>query len=437
MASSPPIRAFGRAPCRGSLGMLQDIWETPRVLESILEKHLAASNDRVLLPSLEKPLTQPQGLEGKTALEVMGKCSTSAGGNFANKFVIVGCGTSFNAALLAEYLIETIARIPVEVQYASEFRYRTPVMRKGDVFVIISNSGETFDSIECMKAIRNSENGSEILVMSVVNNLDSTLGREADAVFHAPAGSEIGVAATKAFSATALGLVLLALSLGKACKTIEGSEWDMLISKLRELPKQVEAVLEKESSSLHRNLSTRPAIGECALWDMSCQNALAQNFIFLGRGFNFPIALEGAMKCKEVAYIHAEGYPAAEMKHGPIALIDQFMPVVFIAPRSDPTFEKIKANVEEVKTRHGSIIVITDDTSGELEALCEHLIQVPQTHEYLMPLISVIPLQLLAYMMGLLRGNEIDNPRGLEKSVSKEAMAGKDSGTSFRPEQRT
>lgn len=154
-----------------------------------------------------------------------------------------------------------------------------------------------------------------------------------------------------------------------------------------------------------------------ALWEISCQNVLANNFLFLGRGFNFPIALEGALKCKEIAYIHAEGYPAAEMKHGPIALIDQFMPVVFIAPKSDPTYDKIKANIEEVKTRNGCVIVVTEHDNNELEDLCEYIVKIPQTHEYLMPLVSVIPLQLLAYMMGTLRGNEIDQPRLLEKTI--------------------
>merc|ERR1712039_950744 len=179
----------------------------------------------------------------------------------------------------------------------------------------------------------------------------------------------------------------------------------------------VQEVLDRESGHLQHGKENE-APGECLLWDMSCQNALANNFIFLGRGLNFPIALEGAMKCKEIAYIHAEGYPAAEMKHGPIALIDQFMPVVFIAPRSDPTYDKIKANISEVKTRSGTIIVITDDESSELESDCEYVIRVPPTHEYLMPLLAVIPVQLLAYMMGILRGNEVDNPRHLVKSVS-------------------
>merc|ERR1719195_468897 len=191
-----------------------------------------------------------------------------------------------------------------------------------------------------------------------------------------------------------------------------------MLDRLEELPSLAQMVIEKESRVLSDAATKQIDIGDCPLWDIGCQNVLANNFIFLGRGFNFPIALEGAMKCKEIAYIHAEGYPAAEMKHGPIALIDQFMPVVCITPRSDPTYEKIKANIEEVKARNGATIAITEDFNTELEEICEHVIHVPCTHEYLMPLISVIPLQLLAYMMGILRGNEVDNPRGLQKSIT-------------------
>merc|ERR1712216_446589 len=201
------------------------------------------------------------------------------------------------------------------------------------------------------------------------------------------------------------------------------AEQEKLLGCLRDLPNLVQNVLDKEALPLRPKGDVSPArspcIGECTLWDIGCQNVLANNFIFLGRGFNFPIALEGAMKCKEIAYIHAEGYPAAEMKHGPIALIDQFMPVVCIAPGSDPTYDKIKSNIEEVKTRNGAVIAITDASSAEeLAESSEYVIVVPRTHELLVPLVAVIPLQLLGYMMGILRGNEVDVPRNLQKVLS-------------------
>jgi glucosamine 6-phosphate synthetase-like amidotransferase/phosphosugar isomerase protein len=221
--------------------------------------------------------------------------------------------------------------------------------------------------------------------------------------------------------------VLLAIALGERCGTFGPDEREKLLAHVKELPNLIQKVLTKEASKLRPDddddeqpsASRAPTlnIGECRLWDIGCQNVLARNFIFLGRGLNFPVALEGAMKCKELAYIHAEGYPAAEMKHGPIALIDQFMPVVVICPKSDPTYEKIKANIEEVQTRSGSVIAITEEGNNELEQICEHVISVPPTDEYLMPLLAGVPLQLLAYMMGILRGNNVDNPAGLEKAV--------------------
>jgi len=340
-------------------------------------------------------------------------------GGCKNKFTILGCGTSWHAALFAEYVIETIARIPADVQYASEYRHKEPLVRPGDVLLVISSSGETDDAVSCLRAVQRCEHGREVLTLGFVNVADSTIARESDVFIEALAGTEVGVASTKVFSSTLLALLLFAVALGTATGNFPEADRRELLAKLQELPGHVQDVLDRESRPLRQEAKERSiAIGECMLWDMSCQNVLANNFIFLGRGFNFPIALEGAMKCKEIAYIHAEGYPAAEMKHGPIALIDQFMPVVFIAPRSDPTYLKIKANIEEVKARNGSTIVITEDYNTELEELCEHVIRVPPTHEYLMPILSVIPLQLLAYMMGILRGNEVDNPRGLQKLIS-------------------
>jgi glucosamine--fructose-6-phosphate aminotransferase (isomerizing) len=338
-------------------------------------------------------------------------------GSFQNNVTIIGCGTSYHVALLAEYLIEHIARIPVEVTYASEYRYKELLHREGDVLVVISSSGETNDTLECLRSLKRSAAGAKVLTVAVVNNIDSSIGRESDVCIDTSAGVEVGIASTKVFSAMALSFVLTAIALGEKCGTLPKAEQDKLLGNLRELPDLVQMVLDKEAPPLKPEEDDSSPAPERELWDIGCQNVLASNFIFLGRGFNFPIALEGAMKCKELAYIHAEGYPAAEMKHGPIALIDQFMPCLCIAPRSDPTYEKIKANIEEIKARSGSVIVITEDYNMELEEICEHVIKVPCTHEYLMPLVAVIPMQLLAYMMGILRGNEVDQPRGLSKSV--------------------
>jgi len=429
-----PMRAF-RSKKNFPMGMLNDIWETPEVLTKLLKQHLkdqssfnpaprgAAEGDakkpsRVHFPGLEKPLPASHGLAGQTPLEVMAACNGGTE-SATRRFVIIGCGTSYHAAVLAEYLIEHIARIPVEVQYASEYRYRKPLLGPGDVLVVISNSGETRESVDSMRIVKGQ--CKDVLTLAVVNEAESTIARESDAMICASAGEERGTSSTKVFSSTVAAFILLGVALGEMCGTLPESESVALLQKLEELPSLISRVIEKESRPLKQDNGQNQnlKIGECKLWDIGCQNTLANNFIFLGRGFNFPIALEGAMKCKEIAYIHAEGYPAAEMKHGPIALIDQFMPVVVIAPRADPTYEKIKSNIEEVNARSGATIAITEEANGqELQEICEAVITVPETHEYLMPLVSVIPLQLLAYMMGVLRGNEVDAPRGLQKSIS-------------------
>lgn len=408
-------------------GILSDIWETPQVMKRVIDENLKENGDggaHVELSTLNKPLPATGKFPGKTALEVMAACRPANGGSFQNKITIVGCGTSYHVALLAEYLIEHIARVPVEVAYASEYRYKSLIHRKGDVLMVISSSGETLDALESLRSLKSSKVGEEVLTVGVVNEAESSVAHESDFCLCTAAGKEVGIASTKVFSATALAFVLLAISLGEKCGTLDQAEKEKLLDNIRELPELVQMVLDKEmplkAAGDDPSYSQRPMPrkSECALWDIGCQNVLANNFIFLGRGFNFPIALEGAMKCKELAYIHAEGYPAAEMKHGPIALIDQFMPVVVICPRADPTYEKIKANIEEVQTRNGSCIAITEDDNDELEKFCEHVIKVPSTHEYLMPLIAVIPMQLLAYMMGILRAHDVDRPRGLRKSIS-------------------
>lgn len=439
-----PLQAAERMRSTG--GMLNDIWDTPKVLREILAKHLKGDGS-VEIPGLRTPLPSSHGRAGQTPLEVMAACSHAKGTNGSqNKFTIIGSGSSWHAALLAEYLIEHTARIPVECQYASEFRFRQQILHPGDIVVVVSNSGETVDAVESLRNVRGSPNGKSVLTVAVVNEVNSTIARECDFTIGVGAGTEVGVATTKGFTATGCIFSLLAVALGQAVGSLSDNDQQTILRHLQDLPQNTQEVLDRESKPLffqEKKFSppsregndakeSAPAdkgksleIGECALWDVGCQNVLSQNFIFLGRGFNFPIALEGAMKCKELAYIHAEGYPAAEMKHGPIALIDRFMPVVVIAPRSDPSFEKIKANIEEVKARSGFTIAITEKGEGkrELQDLCDYVIEVPETHEYLMPLIAVIPLQLLAYMMGILRGNEVDNPTGLIKSISKAATA--------------
>ncbi|CAJ1457233.1 unnamed protein product [Effrenium voratum] len=410
-----PVQAFNRV---GTETMLTDIWETPDVLRKLLQAHLKGSS--VEIPGLRAALPAGHGLAGQTPLELMAKASQARMAEaFSNRILVIGSGTSWHAALLSEYLIEYMARIPVEAHYASEFRYRQPTLRAGDVVFVVSMSGETTDAVESLREVRKGPQGNKLLTAAVVNNPSSTLAKECDFVIDVQAGPEIGVAATKSFSATGFMFELLSLALARECGTMGEAEMSEFVRRLQELPDSMQEVLEKEAKPVTETSNDRPiGIGECPLWDIGCQNVLAQNFIFLGRGFNFPVALEGAMKCKELAYIHAEGYPAAEMKHGPIALIDEFMPVVVVCPRADATYEKIKANIEEVKARNGATIAITEKYNDELEQLCEYVIGVPETHEYLMPLLAVLPLQLLAYIMGVLRGNAVDRPRGLVKTVS-------------------
>lgn len=349
-------------------------------------------------------------------MEVMAGCRQSEDG-FANRIVIIGSGTSLHAALVAEYLIEQVARIPVEVVFASEFQHRKPLFRKGDVLILVTASGETLDIVESLRKVRAAKWSKDILCLAVTNSPGSTVEKESDCCIHVYGGTEVGATATKVFSAQLFSFALMAIALGDHCGALPTHLKEDLLKKAQEIPNLVSQVLEKECVPL---LQKDKAIdmGECPLWDISCENVMAQNFLFLGRGFNFPVALEGATKCKEIAYIHAEGYPAAEMKHGPIALIDQFMPVVVICPPSDPCYHKIISNLQEVKTRNGCVIAITEAGNEELRGQCERVIEVPQTHEYFTPILNVIPVQLLAYMMGILRGNKVTNPRGLRKVAS-------------------
>ncbi len=314
------------------------------------------------------------------------------------RIVITACGTSWHAAIVGEYMIEELARIPVEVEYASEFRYRRPIVRDGTLVIAISQSGETADTLAAMREAR--ARGAPI--MGIVNVVGSSIARETDGGVYIHSGPEIGVASTKAFTGqlTVLALFALYLARRRGMSLLEGREF---VAAMRQLPELVQLALD-ESSAI-----------EC----IAREYADKANFLYLGRGFNFPVALEGALKLKEISYIHAEGYPAAEMKHGPIALIDHNMPVVFIAP-SDSVYHKVASNIEEVKARGGKVIAIVTDGNHDLEARVDHVVRVPATIEMLQPLLTVIPLQLLAYHMAVLRGCDVDQPRNLAKSVTVE-----------------
>ena len=314
------------------------------------------------------------------------------------RIVFTACGTSWHAALVGEYLIEDIARIPVEVEYASEFRYRRPVIAENTLVVAISQSGETADTLAAMREAK--RQGAP--VMGIVNVVGSSIARESDGGVYIHSGPEIGVASTKAFTGqlTVLALFTLLLARKRGMSLLDGRE---MVAALEEIPASVEKALKLD-----------PVIREIAGEYHRHANAL-----YLGRGYNFPVALEGALKLKEISYVHAEGYPAAEMKHGPIALIDENMPVVFIAP-SDAVYPKIAANIEEVKARGGRVIAIVTEGNHDLDGKADHVIPVPSTIDPLQPLLTVIPLQLLAYHIALLRGCDVDMPRNLAKSVTVE-----------------
>ncbi|KAF4666707.1 hypothetical protein FOL47_003943 [Perkinsus chesapeaki] len=337
--------------------------------------------------------TKVQGSD-KTALEAIAD---------ADRIIICACGTSWHSGLIGEYLIEQLARINVEVEYASEFRYRNPLLTPKDVVIVISQSGETADTLEAIRIAKT--NGA--LAIGIVNCVGSTIARETDAGIYLHAGPEIGVASTKAFTSQVMVLTLIALNLARSRGTIDQEYFYTLCEELHSFPEYISQVL-KTSKQIQT---------------ISKFFRMAQNFLFLGRGIHFPVALEGALKLKEISYIHAEGYPAAEMKHGPIALIDRLMPVVCIAPKSDPTYDKVKANIEEVKARNGELIIITEEGNHDLDRFVsdpEYIIRIPVVDVNLQPIIAVIPLQLLSYCIADLRGCSIDQPRNLAKSVTVE-----------------
>ncbi len=318
----------------------------------------------------------------------------------AQKITIIACGTSWHAGLIGEYLIEEFARIPVEVEYASEFRYRNPIISEKDVVIAISQSGETADTMAAIKMAR--EKGA--FIYGICNVVDSSIARITDAGSYTHAGPEIGVASTKAFTAQLTILSLIALKLGKHNGHLSNQEFMKLITELDALPKKVEEVLE----STHEITK-----------DIAKNFVDSQNFLYLGRGYNFPAALEGALKLKEISYIHAEGYPAAEMKHGPIALIDENMPIVIIAPKQGH-YDKIVSNVQEIKARKGKVIAVVNKGDTQVSAMADYVIEFPETSECFSPIIASVPLQLLAYYIAVYRGANVDQPRNLAKSVTVE-----------------
>jgi len=317
----------------------------------------------------------------------------------AKRFIIAACGTSWHAGLVAEYIFESLIRVPVEVEYASEFRYRNPVINEDDVLIVISQSGETADTLAAIDLAKSKG----ATVIGICNVVGSSLARNTHAGSYTHAGPEIGVASTKAFTAQVTVLMLMALSLARKKGTISLSYYYQLVNGLESIPQKIEDILEKNDE-----------IKKIALYFVDKNNA-----IYLGRGVSFPIALEGALKLKEISYIHAEGYPAAEMKHGPIALIDEEMPVVVVATEQE-SYEKVVSNIQEVKSRRGKIISIVSEGDEVVKSMSDFCIEIPKTEELLSPLVASVPLQLLAYHIALLRGCDVDKPRNLAKSVSVE-----------------
>ncbi len=316
----------------------------------------------------------------------------------ARKIFITACGTSYHAGLIGEYMIEEYCRVPVEVEYASEFRYRDPIIQDDNLVIVISQSGETADTLAALREAKRKG----ATVMGIVNVVGSTIARETHGGVYIHAGPEIGVASTKAFTSQVTALALLTVMLARA-KTMSAEEGRQIVQELEQLPDKVNRALECDT----------------IVKQIAQEFKDNRNFLYLGRGYNFPVALEGALKLKEISYIHAEGYPAAEMKHGPIALIDEAMPVVFIATR-DSTYDKIVSNIQEVKARRGKVIAVVSEGDHELDHLVDYTIPVPATVNFLQPIITIIPLQLLAYHIAVLRGCDVDQPRNLAKSVTVE-----------------
>ena len=357
--------------------MLKEIFEQPEVLRNTMRGRLLAAEGNAKLAGLDTNIRELRNI---------------------NRIIITACGTSYYAGMVGEYMIEDLAGVPVEVEYASEFRYRNPIIKPGTLVLAISQSGETADTLAALKEAQ--QKGATAL--AICNGVGSTIARTSDGGVYLHAGPEIGVASTKAFTSQVTVLAMIALLLGRQRRLSFESGAD-IVKAMQELPTLVEQTLK---------LSDQIA-------GIANQYVKANNFLYLGRHFNYPVAMEGALKLKEISYIHAEGYPAAEMKHGPIALIDENMPVVVIAPK-DALFDKVISNVREIKARGGRVIAVTTEDCQPLDEFADHLIKVPKTIPMLMPIVTCVPLQLLAYHIAVLRGNDVDQPRNLAKSVTVE-----------------
>ena len=358
--------------------MLKEIFEQPKTVEDSLRGRIQPEEGKIVLGGLTEVMDKLHG---------------------ARRIIIAACGTSWHSGLVAEYLFEDLAQIPVEVEYASEFRYKNPLIYPDDIVIVSSQSGETADTLAALREAKSKG----ATVLGVVNVVGSTIARETDAGVYLHTGPEIGVASTKAFTGQVTVLTMMAIQLALYRETITAKKADELIKALSQIPTKVQEILDQ-----HEEIER-----------ISQLFTYAPNFLYLGRSYNFPVALEGALKLKEISYIHAEGYPAAEMKHGPIALIDEMMPVVVISA-TNHTNDKMVSNIEEVRARKGRIIAVANPSHEEVKNLAEFVIEIPTTMDELSPLLSVIPLQLLSYYIALNRGCDVDQPRNLAKSVTVE-----------------
>ena len=359
--------------------MLKEIFQQPHTLRECMRGRVNVENNSVTLSGI---------LDHRERFEK------------ARRIIIVACGTSWHAGLIGKYLIETFARLPVEVEYASEFRYRNPVLFPDDIVVAISQSGETADTLAAVELARSRD----VFVYGVCNVVGSSIPRRTHSGSYTHAGPEIGVASTKAFTAQVTVLALMALSMARVRRSLTKARFEKLVAALAAIPAKMEETL--QTSDFIR--------------EFAGIFTYARNFIYLGRGYNYPVALEGALKLKEISYIHAEGYPAAEMKHGPIALIDQEMPVVVVAPNNKTMYDKVVSNIHEIKARQGRVVAIVTRGDTVIRDLADYSIEIPDAEECFVPLLAVIPLQLLAYYIATIKGCNVDQPRNLAKSVTVE-----------------
>src|SRR6266496_872885 len=358
--------------------MLKEIFEQPQTIYDCLRGRLDAAQGTIIMSGIQQYMEQFIN---------------------ANRIIIIACGTSWHAGLIAEYIIEDLCRIPVEVEYASEFRYRNPVIHKGDVIIAISQSGETADTLVAIETAK--EKGA--IILGIVNVVGSSIARKSHAGAYTHAGPEIGVASTKTFTAQITVLTMVALKIAHEKGTIDNERYLSLCHEPAEVPEKVHSILEQNDS----------------IQALAKKYKDADDFLYLGRGYNFPVALEGALKLKEISYIHAEGYPAAEMKHGPIALVDETLPVVFVATK-DAYHDKIVSNMQEIKARKGKVIAVITEGDTVSPTLADDVIVLPVADEIVAPMLSVIPMQLLAYYIGVAKGYDVDKPRNLAKSVTVE-----------------